>query len=78
MAILFMGGSMALTQYLLAVNGLWNLAGFVAGMVGLVFGAAVTRLSVYYSQSSVAGRRVQRGRRLSPCAYGWRFCPIWP
>lgn len=46
-ALLIIGGSMAATQYLLAVNGLWNLAGFVAGMVGLVAAALVTRLPLY-------------------------------
>jgi len=35
------------TQYLLATNGLWNLAGFVAGLVGLLAGAVVARLPLY-------------------------------
>ena len=55
-AILVIGASMALTQYLLAVNGLWDLAGFVAGMVGLVVGAAVSRLPVY-RKAAAAGRQ---------------------
>jgi lactate permease len=46
-ALLIIGGAMAATQYLLAVNGLWNLAGFVAGMVGLVVSAGVARLPLY-------------------------------
>lgn len=46
-ALLVIGGAMAGTQYLLAVNGLWNLAGFVAGMVGLVVSAGVARLPLY-------------------------------
>ncbi|MFQ6014097.1 MAG: L-lactate permease [Anaerolineae bacterium] len=45
--IVIIGVGMSLTQYLLAVNGLWNLAGFVAGMVGLVIGAVVSRLPLY-------------------------------
>ena len=42
-AILLMGSAMAGTQYLLATNGLWNLAGFVAGLVGLLVGAGLAR-----------------------------------
>ena len=48
-ALVAIGGSMALTQYLLATRGLWNLAGFAAGMVGLLAGFAVTRLPAYRS-----------------------------
>jgi len=57
-AILLIGGSMALTQYLLAAKGLWNLAGFVAGMVGLLSSAALTRLPVYHHHNSRASRGV--------------------
>jgi lactate permease len=46
-AILIIGGGMAVTQYGLAVNGLWNLAGFVAGMVGMALSAGVSRLALY-------------------------------
>jgi len=46
-AILGIGAAMSLTQYLLAVNGLWSLAGFVAGLAGMVVGAAMTRLPIY-------------------------------
>jgi lactate permease len=35
------------TQYLLAVNRLWNLAGFVAGLAGLAASAVVARLAFY-------------------------------
>jgi lactate permease len=42
-AILLMGGAMAGAQYLLAVNGLWSLAGFVAGLIGLLVGAGLAR-----------------------------------
>jgi lactate permease len=50
-AILIIGALMSGTQYLLATNGLWNLAGFVAGLVGLLAGAAVARLPLYRSDS---------------------------
>jgi len=46
-AILIVGSLMSGTQYLLATNGLWNLAGFVAGLVGLLAGAVVARLPLY-------------------------------
>ena len=42
-AILIIGAVMAGTQYLLAVTGLWSLAGFVAGLAGLVTGVLVSR-----------------------------------
>ena len=51
-AILIIGGAMSATQYLLAVNGLWNLAGFVSGLVGLVVGALVSRLPLYQGEGS--------------------------
>jgi len=47
LAILLIGGAMSVAQYLLAVNGLWNLAGFGSGLVGLIVGAAVARLPHY-------------------------------
>lgn len=50
-AILLIGTSMAAAQYLAAVTGLWNVAGFVAGMVGLVVSVPVTRLPIYNSNS---------------------------
>jgi lactate permease len=46
-AILVIGAVMVGTQYLLAVNRLWNLAGFVAGLVGLGVSAIVARLAFY-------------------------------
>jgi lactate permease len=46
-AIVLVGGVMAVTQYLLAVNRLWNLAGFVAGLAGLAASALVARLAFY-------------------------------
>lgn len=44
LAILIIGVAMAGTQYLLAVIGLWNLAGFAAGMAGLAASVLVARL----------------------------------
>ncbi len=61
-AILIMGALMSGTQYLLATNGLWNLAGFVAGMVGLLVGTGVTRLPLY------------RAPPRSPPTLGGKFC----
>ena len=46
-AIIIMGTAMSMTQYALAVNGLWNVAGFVAGMAGLVAGGVTARLPFY-------------------------------
>jgi lactate permease len=51
-AILIIGTIMSGTQYLLATNGLWNLAGFAAGLVGLLVGAGVARLPLYRSASA--------------------------
>ena len=42
--ITVMGSVMAGTQYILAVIGLWSLAGFVAGMAGLVIGVLLSKL----------------------------------
>ncbi len=55
-AILIIGSLMSGTQYLLATNGLWNLAGFGAGLVGLLVGAGVTRLP-RYRPPKVGGER---------------------
>ncbi|MCG8511504.1 MAG: L-lactate permease [Rhodospirillales bacterium] len=47
LAIVIVGSVMAATQYALAVSGLWTLAGFVAGMVGIVTCILVSRLPMY-------------------------------
>jgi len=60
-AILVIGVLMSGTQYLLATNGLWNLAGFVAGMVGLVGGAVMARLPFYRYPSATPKAESNRG-----------------
>jgi lactate permease len=52
-ALLLIGAVMVGTQYLLAVNRLWNLAGFVAGLVGLGTSALVARLAFYRRQRAM-------------------------
>ncbi len=61
LGILLIGTAMSLTQYLLAVNGLWNLAGFVSGLVGLLVGAGVTRLPVYRNATETMAETTQAG-----------------
>ena len=46
-ALLLMGATMVAVQAALATSGLWNLAGFGAGLAGLVVGAGVVRLPRY-------------------------------
>ena len=67
-AILIIGSLMSGTQYLLATNGLWNLAGFVAGLVGLVVGAVVARLPLYRSASATPTAAGDEGRLGLPLA----------
>ena len=51
-AIVLVGTVMSGVQYALAVNGLWNLAGFVAGLAGIAASALVARLAFYRSTSA--------------------------
>jgi len=67
-AILIVGSLMSGTQYLLATNGLWTLAGFVAGLVGLLAGAGVTRLPLYRSTSATSTADSVEGRLKLPLA----------
>jgi lactate permease len=56
LALLLMGVAMTGVQATLASSGLWNLAGFGAGLAGLAVGALVARLPRYQqSASSEAG-----------------------
>jgi len=71
-AILLIGSLMSGTQYLLATNGLWNLAGFAAGLVGLLVGAVVARLPLYRSASATptaAGDEARLGLPLALAPY---------
>jgi len=65
-AILLMGGTMAGTQYLLATHGLWNLAGFVAGLAGLLVGAGLAR---FYQKGEQAKSLAKMGLGLALSAY---------
>lgn len=68
LAIALIGTVMAVTQYGLAVSGLWNLAGFGAGLAGLGATVLVSRLGAYrttqspetVSDTSPADRQDQR------------------
>jgi lactate permease len=51
-ALLLMGITMAGVQAGLAVSGLWNLAGFAAGLAGLAIGALTARLPRYQLASA--------------------------
>jgi lactate permease len=51
-ALLLMGSVMAVVQAGLAIIGLWNLAGFGAGLAGLGAGALITRLPRYRFSST--------------------------
>ena len=64
-AILIVGGAMAVAQYLLATSGLWNLAGFVAGLVGLLVGAGVARFYQRGGQHDAASGKMGLGLALS-------------
>jgi len=55
-ALLCMGTAMAVVQALLAVGGLWNLAGFGAGLAGLAVGAVVARMPRYQKRNLEAGQ----------------------
>ncbi len=46
-AILFVGGVMAVVQYIVATSGLWNIASASAGLAGLAAGLWVTRWPIY-------------------------------
>ena len=87
-AILIIGSLMSGTQYLLATNGLWNLAGFVAGLVGLLVGTGVARLPLYRSTSATpkaiqfsvreqSERRLSSRRRIETKRAGLPGRPAW-
>ena len=81
-ALLLMGVVMAGVQAGLAMSGLWNLAGFGAGLAGLAAGALVARLPRYQRVSGPPSTSVERqeGRMLikswasgNPCRWAWRW-----
>ncbi len=53
LGIVIIGTVMSVTQYVLAVNRLWNLAGFVAGLVGLATSVIVSRMPFYRKHQPV-------------------------
>ncbi|MFC2036558.1 L-lactate permease [Chloroflexota bacterium] len=61
-ALLLMGVAMAGVQMALAVSGLWNLAGFGAGLTGLAVGALVARLPRYQQPRPAGAFGAPRGR----------------
>jgi lactate permease len=67
-ALLSMGIVMATVQVGLAVTGLWNLAGFGAGLAGLAAGALVARLPTYQRSSGEVGHSGVDRRTGSPPA----------
>lgn len=60
-ALAIIGTIMAGTQYFMAVNGLWNIAAFVAGLVGIGVTVLVARLPMYRTPADV---EVDSGRAL--------------
>jgi lactate permease len=65
-AIVIIGSVMAATQYALATNGLWTLAGFVAGMVGIVASILVSRLPMYRNvEGEGAAEQPSEGPKMS-------------
>lgn len=69
-ALLLMGAVMAGVQAGLAMNGLWNLAGFGAGLAGLAVGALVARLPRY--------QRTESGDGLEVASSQPDAGPVWP
>jgi lactate permease len=45
--VLVVGSVMAVVQYLMATHGLWNLASFIAGLIGLLAVTLIARLPTY-------------------------------
>ena len=84
-ALLLVGVVMASVQAGLAVSGLWNLAGFAAGLVGLAVGALVARLPRYqpryerapedHGQEAQQSRPEEAGRGESAMPLGLALAP---
>ncbi|MGD8473061.1 MAG: L-lactate permease [Anaerolineae bacterium] len=58
-ALLVMGLVMAVVQAGLAINGLWNLAGFGAGLAGLASGALIARMPRYQRDVSTPSASIE-------------------
>ncbi|MFQ5854131.1 MAG: L-lactate permease [Anaerolineae bacterium] len=65
-AVLSVGIVMAVVQYLMATNGLWNLASFVAGLIGLIVVAGLARLPMY--QGTLDERTANRRQANNPAS----------
>jgi lactate permease len=63
--LLLMGIVMVGVQTGLAMSGLWNLAGFGAGLAGLAIGALVARLPVYQAPDHDSEERNQKPQPMS-------------
>jgi lactate permease len=64
--ILIMAAAMGITQFLLATNGLWNIAGFGSGLVGLILGFVLARLI-----PSLRSRGIDKGSGLALALSGY-------
>lgn len=67
-AILIVGSTMAGTQYILAVSGMWTLGGFGASLTGLASGLAVAKLKMY-NRTSPSQNRLEMGLWWALSAY---------
>lgn len=65
--ILILGFSMSLTQYIVATNGLWNIAAFCAGMVGLIISIPLARR--YHGQQLDNGALDRRALLIAVSGY---------
>jgi lactate permease len=75
-ALLLMGVVMAGVQAALAVGGLWNLAGFGAGLAGLAVGALVSRLPRYQQATPAqAGPAADPGQEQPAVSLGMALAP---
>ncbi|MBN1660792.1 MAG: L-lactate permease [Anaerolineae bacterium] len=76
-ALLIMGTVMAAVQAGLAMTGLWNLAGFLAGLAGLGTAALVARLPRYQSRAIVPDVQARAGhaRSMPALSLTWALAP---
>ncbi len=74
-ALLSMGVVMAGVQAALATSGLWNLAGFGAGLAGLAVGALVARLPRYQRAGTVSTSNAEGAGEARPLSLGKALAP---